>query len=239
MKEKLALLHKLQQTDSQISADQAELAGLDEGAELTAQLEHERAEVEEHQENVAATQAQLHDQQLQLQGAEDDRQRKWDQTYGGTVSDPKELSALEQKIEELDRRKDKLEEDIIMLLDDVENMQAVAAEKQTELDGLSGSLARTQQHFAQRSAELEAELEHLARQRQELIEQIAPSLLVEYDRFRRRISDLAVSVVEGKTCSACHTAVAGSLLGELEAPLRVVKCESCRRILVLDRWVEG
>ena len=239
MKEQLVLLHSLQQTDSQITADQAELAGLDDGTVLAPQLEHGEGELAERHEKLAATQAQLHDQQLQLQGTEDDRQRKWNQAYGGMVSDSRELSALEQKIGELDRRKDKLEEDIIMLLDDVENMQAGAAEKRTEVERLSANLARTREDFAQRSAQLKAELARLSRQREELIERIDSSLLAEYDRIRERTSDLAVAVVEGKTCSACHTAVAGSLVAELEAPRRVVKCESCRRILVLDKWVEG
>ncbi len=235
MKEQLALLHRLQQTDSQIDADQAELAGLDDGPALAAQLQREEAELEEREENLAATQAQLHDQQLQLQGTEDDRQQKWEQAYGGMVSDPKELNALEQKIEELDRRKGKLEEDIIMLLDDVENMQAAVAEKQSEVAQLTAKLGQAREYFAQRSAELKAELDGLGQERAALVGQIQSALLAEYERLRKHSGNIAVAVAKSHTCSVCHTAVAGSLLGELRAPTRLVKCENCGRILVLDK----
>jgi len=236
MKQQLVLLYQLQQTDSQTEADEAELSGLDNGETLAGELEAEEAKLSELEDKLSAAQAELRDKQLQLQGTEDDRQAKWDQTYGGMISDPKELSALERKIQELDRRKDKLEEDIIMLLDDVETLQEQVGQKQAEVDEMTGRLSEVRQHFAQRSAELSEELQYLVQRRGELEAQIKPGLLDDYEHARQRSGNVAVAVVEDKACSICHTAVASNLLGELQQPTRVVRCESCRRILGLDKW---
>ena len=237
MKDQLALLYKLQQTDTQMRADERELAGLDDGGALAEQLAGAEAELQQRRETLTATEAELQDKQLQLGSTEDEHKQKWDQAYGGRVSDPKELAALEQKIGELDRRKDKLEDDIIMLLDEVDVCQADSAAKQTEVDELSGELAGVREHFAQRTTALTAELEQLAEQRTELGGQIDGALLDEYERILRRSGDVAVAVAERNTCSACHTAVAGGLVSELQMSSRLVKCENCRRILVLDKRV--
>jgi len=236
MKQQLVLLYQLQRTDSQINADEAELSELDNGEALAGELEAEEYKLSELENKLAAVQAELHDKQLQLQGTEDDRQDKWDQTYGGVVSDPKELSALERKIQELDRRKDKLEEDIIMLLDDVETFQEQVDQKRADVETMSSRLDAVRQHFQQRSAELSAELEQLADQRPELEAQIESGLLNEYERTRQSSGNVAVAVVEDRACNMCHTAVASSLIGELKQSARVVKCENCRRILVLKEW---
>ncbi len=237
MKQQLVLLYQLQQTDSQTEANKAELSALDDGETLAGELEAETAVLSELQHKLAATQAELRNKQLQLQGTEDDRQAKWDQTYGGRISDPKELSALERKIQELDRRKDKLEEDIILLLDDVETFQEQVDRKQADVERISSRLSEVRQHFAQRSAELSEQLGHLAEQRSELESQVAPDLLEEYERARQHSGGVAVAVTDGKACIACHTAVASSLIGELKQAARVVRCESCQRILVLDKWL--
>ncbi len=237
MKQQLVLLYQLQQTDSQTEADEAELSGLDNGETLAGELEAEEAQLSELEDKLSAAQAELHDKQLQLQGTEDDRQAKWDQTYGGRISDPKELSALERKIQELDRRKDKLEEDIIMLLDDVETLQEQVDQQQAAVKEMSSRLSEVRQHFEQRSAELTTELADLVQRRSELEAQIKSSLLEDYEHTRQHSANVAVAVAKNRACSACHTAVASSLLGELQQSTRVVRCESCRRILVLDKWV--
>ncbi len=237
MKQQLALLYQLQQTDNQIKADEAELSGLDNGETLAGELEAEEAKLSDLEDKLAATQAELHDKQLELQGTEDDRQAKWDQTYGGMISDPKELSALERKIEELDRRKGKLEEDIILLLDDVEILQEQVDQKQADVEEISSRLDAVRQHFAQRSGELSAELAQLADQRPELEAQIKSNLLDDYEHTRQNSRNVAVAIAKDRACSACHTAVASNLLGELQQPTRVVRCESCQRILVLAKWI--
>ena len=237
MREQLTWLYRLQQIDSRTRADQAELAGLDDGTALANELAKKRAALEELEHKFAQTQAQLHDRQLELQGAEDDRKRRWGQAYGGVVSDPKELSALERKIEELDRRRDKLEENIIMLLDEVEALEAEVGRERAEVARVAAEVEQVRARFTRRSAELATELTTLAGERAELAEKVQANCLAEYEYIRDRNSNVAVAMVVKHACSACHTSVAGSLLAELHAPSRLVKCESCKRILVLDEWV--
>ncbi len=236
MKQQLMLLYQLQRTDSQIEHDETELSGLDNGETLAGELKAEEGKLSELEAKLAATEAELHDKQLQLQGTEDDRQNKWDQTYGGMVSDSKELSALERKIAELDRRKGKLEEDIILLLDDVEALQEQVDQKRADVEELSSRIDAVRQHFEQRTAELSAELEQLADQRPELGAQIESGLLNEYERTRQSSGNVAVSVTDRRACSVCHTAVASNLIGELKQSATLVKCENCQRILVLKEW---
>lgn len=233
MKEQLQLLYQLQQTDTQIQADETELTELDDGSQ-TEQLLAEQEELHKQtQQGLSSIQAELHDKELQLQGTEDDREAKWNQAYGGRVSDPKELQALAQKIAELDRFKDRLEEEIIRLLDEVEAKQQAVAEKSTEVEQLREKLQTTQQSYRTRTEQLTNELQGLRQRREQLPGQISPSWLQQYEQIRQRSNNLAVVAVVNGACSGCYTAVPSNYVTQLEDPTTVIKCESCRRILVI------
>ena len=233
MKEQLQLLYELQQIDTQIQADETELAELDDGSSAEQALAQEEQLYQQMQQDLAATQAQLHDKELQWHGTEDDRESKWAQAYGGRVSDPKELQALEQKIAELDRRKDQLEEETLRLMDDVETKQQAVADNEAQVHQLREKLQSIQQNYRTRTEQLVAELTGLRQRREQLPQQISPSLLQQYEQLHQRSNNLAVVAVVNGACSGCHTSVPSNYVTRLENPTEVLKCESCRRILVI------
>ena len=235
MKEQLALLDQLQQTDTQAEADERELEELDEGSSTQEALTQEEQSLEQSERELAATRARLHDKELQLQGTEDDRAAKWSQAYGGRVTDPKELQALVQKISELDRRKDRLEEEAIGLLDEVEAKEQALAKKTTEVDRLREKLHNIQQHHRSRTEQLKARLLDLRERRQALPAQLSPSLLAQYEQIRQKSGNLAVVTVEGGACGGCHTSLPSNYVTGLANPAQVMRCENCGRILVLPQ----
>ena len=119
----------------------------------------------------------------------------------------------------------------------MEILQERVDQKQADVEEISSRLDAVRQHFEQRSAELSAELAQLADQRPELEAQIKSNLLDDYEHTRQNSRNVAVAIAKDRACSACHTAVASNLLGELQQPTRVVRCESCQRILVLAKWI--
>ncbi len=233
MKEQLQLLYQLQQIDTQIQADQNELARIDDGGAAQQRLGEEEQLSEQMQEDFATTQARLHDKELQLQGIEDEREAKWSRAYGGRVSDPKELQALDQKIAELDRRRDRLEEEILRLMDEVEDKQQAVDQKAGEVKYLREERQQIVDYYHNRTEQLNAELESLHQRRPQLCEQIPTSLLDRYDQIREKSNNLAVVVVGDGTCGGCHTSVPNNYVSMLHNPSELIRCENCRRILVI------
>lgn len=233
MKEQLQLLYQLQQIDTHIQARGHELATLDDGHSTEQTLAAQQQSLQQMQQDLAATRVQLHDKELQLQGTEDDRAAKWALAYGGRVTDPKELQALEKKIAELDRLRDRLEEEIIGLLDETEAQSQATDDKATEVQKLTAKLQSIRENSGTRTEQLTAQLQDLRQGREQLPTHIQPVLLQQYEQIRQRSGDLAVVAVDNGACGGCHTSVPSNYVTALANPTQILRCESCRRILVI------
>ena len=88
-------------------------------------------------------------------------------------------------------------------------------------------------YYHNRTEQLNAELESLHQRRPQLCEQIPTSLLDRYDQIREKSNNLAVVVVDHGACGGCHTSVPNNYVGMLHNPFELIRCENCRRILVI------
>ena len=105
MAQELDILFELQQVDSGLALRRQTLAGLDDGTEAENRLRQAKkrlALLDRKRQEIETT---YRDKDLQLKGAEEERAARSKQAYGGTVTDPKQLRALQQKIAELERTK--------------------------------------------------------------------------------------------------------------------------------------
>ncbi len=231
MKEQLDLLFELQQIDTRIDDASKRLAGLDDGSRKRDELGKERGRLAEMEEKLEKTSGEQLDRELELESTEDERKQKWSQAYGGTISDPKELAALEKKIEELARRKDKLENVLLELYDNSE-AQTRQVEAQRDLVArLEQELAATADDFERTSGELRDAIAEATRQRAALTGKLDEKLLADYEDVRAKNAGLAVVAVSGNMCTGCRVSVSTMILEQLQRGAKVVRCENCRRIL--------
>jgi uncharacterized protein len=233
LKEDLALLYDLQHADSALERLAQELSTLDDGGRAARRAQDAAAALQTAADQLRHSEGELKDRELSLESTEAERKQKWQRAYGGTVSDSKELSALERKIEELDRRKGKLEEEILALYDTVERLRAehVAAGQRTEETALRAKRARG--HFLRRTKEIHAEQAALTQRRPELVAQLPEPLYRQYEKSRVAQEGVAVAGLVAGACEFCHTRTPNEYLAELRRGLRMIHCESCGRILVL------
>lgn len=233
LKEDLADLYALQRADSDLEALARELAALENGSRAAKRAEDLEAARQAAEARLKESEARLRDRELALESAEAERKQKWQRAYGGTVADPKELAALERKIEELDRRKGLLEEEILELYDTVERLRKEQAEAQRRAEEGALRAKQARAHYLRRSKEICAEREALQRRREELIGRLPPELLQEYQKLGEKREGVAVAAIVEGTCDFCRTRTPNEYILELQKPERLVHCESCGRILVL------
>ncbi len=233
--QQLALLYELQVADSGIDERRRTMEGLDDGSSTRAELAAAEQKLQAAQEKLRHDRATLRDKELQLASTEEEIETKRDQAYGGTISDPKQLSALERKIEELTVLKGKLEEQILVLMDQVEEEAAQVEELERQVALLRERAEDIEKHYEMDRSRLEGEIEQLQQRREELVGKIEPTLLRMYEQLRSRHRGVAVAAVEDGKCSACHTAVPRDIEAKLLHASVPVRCENCQRIL----WIVG
>lgn len=233
MNEQLALLYELQMTDTGVKQRQRALAGLDKGVQARQDLAAAQQRLAAAEKKLRDDQTKLSDREDRLQATEHDRRQKHDQAYGGTISDPKKLSALEKKIEELHALAARLEEEGLVFMEKVEKETAEVADLTDEAKRLLAHAEDVEEHYRMDKARLEKEIHELVAKREGLVGQIEPQLMSIYEQLRTKLGGVAVAAVEELRCNSCHNSVPRDVVTRIPGAGTPIRCESCHRIL----WV--
>lgn len=237
MKEQLARLYDLQLLDSDLAQHKAWIADLDDGTKAGKKLAAAQADFEVKQKRLKDLEATNLAKELELKTADTDRASRAKKAFGGTVGDAKELAALERKIEELDRKRDHLADELLTLMEQIETAREEAAKAERLVTLTQSTYDQTRQDYAAARTRLEGEMKITLAKRQELATQIDANLLKEYEALRAKLDGVAVAGVDGNLCKACKNVIPQSSLSQMKVGKIVVKCDNCRRILFpSDAW---
>jgi predicted nucleic acid-binding Zn-ribbon protein len=232
LKDDLARLYQLQLVDSSLARVEAELAGLDDGSRAARRAHAAQAATEEAVRQLREAEAHLKDRELALASAEAERQAKSQRAFGGTVTDGKELTALERKLEELDRRKGTLEEEVLGLYEAADQLRQAETEARKHAHELVQRAKQLRAEYQTRHQELEAEQAKFAAQRAELAAPLPAPLLEQYDRLRANNQGVGIAAIVSGACDFCHTRTPNEALALARHGTQLVRCESCAAILV-------
>jgi predicted nucleic acid-binding Zn-ribbon protein len=152
----------------------------------------------------------------------------------GTVTAPKELSAIQEEIGALERHQRALEDQIIERMEAIEPLDAeLALIDADEAAALAAAEAATVR-VTVAEAEIDVEIDRVHGERDALVRMIDAAVVREYDALRARMSGIAVARLEAGSCRGCHLQLSKVELDRIrrEPPDAVVHCEECGRILV-------
>jgi uncharacterized protein len=208
-----------------------EIAALRANAAEQAALATETAEVGARHHDLVREQKRLEDEIAQVT----ERAGKHEANlYGGSVTNPRELQALQDDIEALRRRQRALEDDDLEIMEALEPVTAeleVLAGRRASLESAAAGLDAA---LTAAAADIDAELATLAAERDAAVAGIAPGLLDEYEALRAQHGGIGVAKLEGSTCGGCRlslSAVEVDRIRKLDPDERVL-CEECGRLLV-------
>ncbi len=155
-----------------------------------------------------------------------------------SVKTQKEYDALKFEIDQAQVERDKLEEKILLLMDEISELkdllkrEKLAGEaKKKELKQELGDLSTTEKTLQDESKSLEE-------QTQAQIQSLPEDALREYSRLRAalpegRILSKLVPIENAFSCSTCNSPVSPQIVVNIKKGLSLFRCEICRRLLYL------
>jgi predicted nucleic acid-binding Zn-ribbon protein len=191
----------------------AELARI---ADELAALERAAADVRERRDAVVRRQRVAEDDlaSLETKIAELDAR-----LYGGTITAPKELQALQADIESLRRHASEVEDRVLATFEELEPMESELATADARRDGLDAEAMRRRAELAEAEAD----------------DGLPADLLARYDDLRNKLGGVGAARLEaGGRCSGCHLTLPATEVARIkrEPPDTVFACDQCGRILV-------
>jgi uncharacterized protein len=209
-----------------------------------------RADLAQLEDNVLALDGQLADTQRRRDELTRSQQRLEDeiaslgeranqaekQLYSGSVTNPRELQALQDDVASIRRRIRQLEDDELEIMELVEPVDAERSELASQRDRLDAECERLRAALAEAESELATELATVRAEREEAAAAVPDDLWPEYDKLRARLGGVAIARLVGSTCQGCHLALPAVEVDRIrKLPLdEAVYCEECGRLLVRD-----
>ena len=206
-----------------------ERARLVEIGDQVAGLEREAAEASVARDELAREQK-LHEDEVASLG--DRKMSAEAKLYGGEVSNPRELQALQEEIEALGRRVGHLEDRTLDLMERIEPLDARLAEAASGVASARAEAESVEAQLTAAEAEVDAEIDGERAAREQLIADVAPELRAEYDQLRGQ-SGVAIARLTGAQCGGCHLSLSAMEVARIRklSPDEPVHCEECGRLL--------
>jgi predicted nucleic acid-binding Zn-ribbon protein len=154
----------------------------------------------------------------------------------GRVTSPKELTAIQEEVAALKRRQVTLEDELLERMERREALEAELAELAGRRQAILAEQAEVTQARDAALVMIDRELAAERNARGALVPRLEGELLALYDQIRARQGGVGAAALAGNTCQGCRMALSPVELAAVRKlpPERVKRCESCRRILVVD-----
>lgn len=154
--------------------------------------------------------------------------------YSGSVTNPRELQALQDDSEALRRRQRELEDRDLELMEELEPLNARLDELAVAASALDAEAASLRESAAQATSEIDAEVSDAQSQRNTLAAAVEPGLLADYDQLRQQLGGVAIARLEGNVCGGCHLSLSAAEVDRIRklGPDERALCEECGRLLV-------
>lgn len=154
--------------------------------------------------------------------------------YSGTVTNPKELQDLQKDLDQLRRHQSALEDELLVIMEAAEERQGAADAGAVAVRAVEARLAEVEQRLIATEAEIDVEIDGVARERAELVAAVPDALLARYEALRPKVHGPAVARLEGTHCSGCHLTLPATEIDRLKhLPAdTIATCDQCGCLLV-------
>jgi hypothetical protein len=145
----------------------------------------------------------------------------------------REYKAILIEIDLVEKEISNFEEEVLVAMDSIETMEAEIKEKEEETRKVEEETEAEKERLRENQRALEKTLEGSRSERENLATTVDNRLLSEYDRIRLHKGGLAIALIEGESCGACHMALPPQVVNEAIGGT-VKLCPSCSRLLFLN-----
>lgn len=171
-----------------------------------------------------------------LQAAQEQIKKYQGQLY--SVKTNKEYDALQAEIQAQKNRISELEDAILQLISDAETEQEALETIRGETESLIERFSEERTTLQSRLSAVDEDVAVKMDERKRMATRVENPVLKVYDRIRRNLRGMTVVPVKKGACSGCFHVIPLQVVMQIRQGRKLVSCESCGRILILEEGLE-
>ena len=175
-----------------------------------------------------------HERDLQI--AQDQVKKYQGQLY--SVKTNKEYDALQIEIQAQKNRISELEDEILQLITEAETEQETLESMRSETVSLVERLNEERTALESRLSAVDKDVSVKMDERKRMALRVENRVLKVYDRIRRNLRGMTVVPVKKGACSGCFHVIPLQVMLQIRQAQKLVSCEGCGRILILEEGLE-
>ena len=153
--------------------------------------------------------------------------------FSGSVSNPKELSALQAEVESLKRKKSGVEDQLLEAMESRDQASGTVESLKAEQKTASQTAEELSAQVAELTQDIQGRLDEHRAKRNEIAPSIPADVLTLYEKLREQKHGVGAAALVAGTCQGCHTKLPSKEAERLRAEGGLQRCDNCRRILVV------
>lgn len=207
-----------------------EAARLAEVNDLLSELDADLTIAHKQNDEIAREQTRFEDQ-IALIDSKTAREEQ--RMMSGQVTNPKELSALQEEVAGFKRRRSGIEDELLEVMVQREGSEATVDKLTKEKEQAAAEKEELTAAVGRLSGDIDAELSEHEAKRQEVAATLPEDLLALYEKIRTTKHGVGAASLTAGTCSGCHTKLPAIEAERIRKERGLQRCDNCRRILVV------
>ncbi len=232
MIEKLEKLIVLQRNDLEIRAIESRLKQIPvEIDNLEKEVATEKANVEKAEQRLSESKKSQRSLEGELELIESRISKYKEQLMQVKSND--EYRAMQRQIDSAQQDVSAKEDLILAKFDEAESRETELSNRKKELEIGMVEVGKQEAELEKETSKLKAELDRQKAERAELIGFIPEELLSQYHVIVRARGGIGVAEAKNEHCQECHVRLRPQVYEELRLGQKILKCDSCTRILYI------
>ena len=232
LKSQINILVKLQTIDSEIYGLRSEKeAKPQEIMAIETSFEEKKQHLADIEKKSLDLQRQRKDEELELGTKEEGVKKLQTQLY--SLKTNKEYQAMLQQIQDAKADASVIEDKILEFLDQIDKVKVEIENEKTRIKEEEKVFTEEKKKIEDRIRQIDDRLVQLEAGRQQIVPEIEPKILGQYERILLNRDSLAIVGVKDNSCQGCNMFVPPQVINLIKMYERIITCEICNRILFI------
>ena len=146
----------------------------------------------------------------------------------------KEYQAHLFEIDQANKKKESIEERVLLAMDDMEGKQKELEEAQKLVEEVTQLFMEEKTQLESKTLELDDELTKLTLRKEEVLSRLEKPVRAQYTKLKSTLKVMVVAKVTDETCGGCQLQVPPQLVADVKRADQLFTCPYCSRILYTE-----